>query len=245
MWPSTRFYARRARQAQRPAVFRGRDGRDRCVGRAGSRTAAAPATSATSAPCTAATYSGRDVCSPAHVLMNASFVVQGIGMMVGAMLLSSAVIGVAARPGHGSPRTRAGARRRLPAFIARALTTDRRRRDRDRGAGARGRRLPRGITSAPLMYFAAGGLALVLIGWLWRRQTPLGWFILACGAVSLAALDHRRRHRDGRPRARHPGTADGLPDHHRHGGGGSGRGPAGAEGAATRKRARAGAFRPA
>ncbi|WP_432396696.1 hypothetical protein ACRQ5B_02650 [Pseudarthrobacter sp. L19] len=32
------------------------------------------------------------------------------------------------------------------------------------------------------------GLALGLIGWLWRRRTPLGWFILACGAVGLAAL---------------------------------------------------------
>ena len=39
-----------------------------------------------------------------------------------------------------------------------------------------------------LMYFAAGALALLVLGWLWLRQTPLGWFILACGAVSLAAL---------------------------------------------------------
>ena len=39
-----------------------------------------------------------------------------------------------------------------------------------------------------VMYFAAGGLALLAVGWLWRKQTPLGWFILACGAVSLAAL---------------------------------------------------------
>ncbi|WP_043436992.1 DUF998 domain-containing protein, partial [Arthrobacter sp. I3] len=39
-----------------------------------------------------------------------------------------------------------------------------------------------------LMYFAAGALALLILGWLWLRQTPLGWFILGCGAVSLAAL---------------------------------------------------------
>jgi hypothetical protein len=38
------------------------------------------------------------------------------------------------------------------------------------------------------MYFAAGALALLILGWLWLRQTPLGWFILGCGAVSLAAL---------------------------------------------------------
>ena len=37
-----------------------------------------------------------------------------------------------------------------------------------------------------IMYFAAGGLALVLLGWLWLRQTPLSWPILACGVVSLA-----------------------------------------------------------
>ena len=38
------------------------------------------------------------------------------------------------------------------------------------------------------MYFIAGALALLLLGSLWLRQTPLGWFILACGVVSLAAL---------------------------------------------------------
>ncbi|XTR51613.1 hypothetical protein ACOM2C_16195 [Pseudarthrobacter sp. So.54] len=37
-------------------------------------------------------------------------------------------------------------------------------------------------------YFAAGALALVLLGWLWLRQTPLGWIILACGLLSLGAL---------------------------------------------------------
>ena len=39
-----------------------------------------------------------------------------------------------------------------------------------------------------LMYFAAGALALLVLGGLWLRQTPLGWFILACGIVSAAAL---------------------------------------------------------
>ena len=54
-------------------------------------------------------FDGRDVCSPAHVLMNASFVVQGIGMMVGALLLEfgAAVHGSAAgrtvHAGAGQP----------------------------------------------------------------------------------------------------------------------------------------------
>ena len=39
-----------------------------------------------------------------------------------------------------------------------------------------------------IMYFVAGSLALVLLGWLWLRQTPLSWPILACGVVSLGAL---------------------------------------------------------
>ena len=39
-----------------------------------------------------------------------------------------------------------------------------------------------------VVYFLAGGAALVVLGMLWLRQTPLGWFILACGLVSLAAL---------------------------------------------------------
>src|SRR6478609_10990099 len=44
-------------------------------------------------------FSGRDVCSPAHLLMNLSFVVQGLGMVVGALLLGSALLCVAARQG--------------------------------------------------------------------------------------------------------------------------------------------------
>ena len=39
-----------------------------------------------------------------------------------------------------------------------------------------------------VMYFIAGAAALLLLGVLWLRQTPLGWFILACGGVSAAAL---------------------------------------------------------
>lgn len=133
------------------------------------------------------TYSGRDVCSPAHLLMNASFIVQGIGMMVGAMLLTSAVIGVAARAGERLPRTRGRRPASVPAFIARALTTI-------AGAGTVVVGLVPEDAGSPwhyigaVAYFSAGGLALGLIGWLWRRRTPLGWFILTCGAVGLAAL---------------------------------------------------------
>lgn len=132
-------------------------------------------------------FDGRDVCSPAHVLMNASFVVQGIGMMVGALLISAALLCTAARPGVRFtllPATR------IPwaaALAARTLTA---------GAGA-GTVLvglvPEDAGSpwhavGAIMYFGAGGLALAVLGRLWLRQTPLGWFIVACGLVSLGAL---------------------------------------------------------
>jgi len=132
-------------------------------------------------------FSGRDVCSPAHLLMNASFVVQGIGMMVGALLLSATVIGVAARAGVRLAVAPGKRPTSASAFAARSLTVT-------AGAGT----VIVGLVpedagsnwhlAGALMYFAAGGLALTLIGWLWRRQSPLGWVILACGAVSLAAL---------------------------------------------------------
>ena len=138
-------------------------------------------------------FDGRDVCSPAHVLMNASFVVQGIGMMVGALLLGygpAVHCGAAGRPVHAGSGPagcvadcrglRAGPHRR------------RRRRDRPRGAGPGGRRLRAGTRSGPSLYFAAGALALLLLGWLWLRQTPLGWPILACGAGVPRRPHHRR-----------------------------------------------------
>ncbi len=157
-------------------------------------------------------FSGRDVCSPAHLLMNASFVIQGLGMVVGALLLGSALLCCAARPGvpvrrgraHGlvsgrAPGTvpgrvpgRAPGRARWGAGVvaagaARLLTGT-------AGAGTVIVGLvPEDTGSAwhvagALMYFAAGALALLVLGWLWLRQTPLGWLILFCGAVSLAAL---------------------------------------------------------
>ena len=39
-----------------------------------------------------------------------------------------------------------------------------------------------------LMFFIGGAFALLLFGVLWLRQSPLGWFILTCGAASFCAL---------------------------------------------------------
>jgi hypothetical membrane protein len=132
-------------------------------------------------------FDGRDVCSPANLLMNASFVVQGIGMMVGAVLLSAALLCTAARP---AARFTLVPATRIPwaaAVAARALTAA-------AGAGTVIVGLvPEDAGSAwhaagAIMYFAAGGVALVLLGWLWLRQAPLSWLIIACGMVSLGAL---------------------------------------------------------
>ncbi|WP_426976202.1 hypothetical protein ACQCSU_15745 [Pseudarthrobacter sp. O4] len=138
-------------------------------------------------------FDGRDVCSPAHLLMNASFVVQGLGMVVGALLLSSALLCTAARPGARIPR-RPGQRplsraalaalaalaARLLSFTAGTGTVIVGLVPEDAGSGWHG--------AGAVIYFAAGALALLILGWLWIRQTALGWFILACGAVSLGAL---------------------------------------------------------
>ena len=132
-------------------------------------------------------FDGRDVCSPAHVLMNASFVVQGIGMMVGALLLSAALLCTAARPGAQFTVVPASRVPWAAAISARVLTAV-------AGAGT----VLVGLVpedagsvwhaAGAIMYFAAGGVALVLLGWVWLRQTPLSWPILACGIVSLGAL---------------------------------------------------------
>ena len=148
-------------------------------------------------------FSGRDVCSPAHLLMNVSFVVQGLGMIVGALLLGSALLSCAARTGMpfvrgrvkgAAPgrRRRAGGADALGARVAAAGTA--RLLTGTAGAGTVIVGLvPEDTGSAwhvagALMYFAAGSLALLVLGALWLRQTPLGWIILACGVVSLTAL---------------------------------------------------------
>lgn len=132
-------------------------------------------------------FDGRDVCSPAHLLMNASFVVQGIGMMVGALLLRSALLCVAARmgvrirlgPGRRSP-SRTALAARLFSFTGGAGTVIVGLVPEDTGSGWH-------LTGA-VMFFVSGALALLLLGWLWLRQTALAWFILVCGAVALGSV---------------------------------------------------------
>lgn len=133
-------------------------------------------------------FEGRDVCSPLHPVMNASFVLQGLGLLVGALFLSSALLCVAARPGV---RLAFGPGHRVPwftALAAKVLTFT-------AGTGT----IIVGLVpedagwfavhlTGALMFFIGGALALLMLGVLWLRQSPLAWFILACGAVSFVAL---------------------------------------------------------
>jgi hypothetical membrane protein len=132
-------------------------------------------------------YNGRSICSPLHVLMNSSFVVQGLGMLLGALLLSSALLRVAARAGVRVAANHSGEVPWYTAVGARILTGT-------AGAGTIIVGLvPEDLESGwhyagALMYFIAGSLALLLLGSLWLRQSPLGWLVLAGGTVSAGAL---------------------------------------------------------
>lgn len=130
-------------------------------------------------------YAGRDVCSPLNWLMNTSFVAQGLGMMLGAALLTSALLCVAARPDCPVEQGR-----RLPwvgAFLVRLLTVL-------AGAGTVVVGLVPEDVGSPwhfigaVTYFLAGAGALLVLGILWLGKARMAWFLLACAVVSLAAL---------------------------------------------------------
>lgn len=143
------------------------------------------------------TYEDRAVCSPLHWLMNASFVVQGLALVLGALFLTAGLLSVAARPGvtarrfravaGDSPQTRVLTVPWILAVAIRILT----------GVAGVGTVLvglvPEDVGSpwhfaGALMFFIAGGFALLLLGILWWRQTPVSWFLAACGLVCIGAL---------------------------------------------------------
>ncbi|BCW43770.1 hypothetical protein StoSoilB5_09540 [Arthrobacter sp. StoSoilB5] len=143
-------------------------------------------------------YEDRAVCSPLHVLMNASFVVQGLALILGAALLTAGLLCVAARPGVRAQRFRAATAQEEPttrllakpwimAVAIRILT----------GVSGAGTVIvglvPEDVGSpwhfaGALMFFVGGGFALLLLGILWFRQTPMSWFIAACGSLCIGAL---------------------------------------------------------
>ncbi|MFK0004114.1 DUF998 domain-containing protein [Paenarthrobacter sp. NPDC090522] len=134
-------------------------------------------------------FNGYDVCSPLNWLMNASFVLQGVAMVMGAVLVSSAVLSVAAEPGQRGirpsmasrsaeafPWIAAGAVRALilVAGIGQAMV----------GLVPEDTELALHLTGAG-MYFIAGPIALVVLGLVWRGHTQMSWMVLLFGVVSL------------------------------------------------------------
>ena len=119
--------------------------------------------------------------------MNASFVVQGLGHDGRSPASQLGAAGAAARPGaRFAPAagrlasTAVAGTSRLLTFAAGSGTVIVGLVPEDAGSGLH--------LAGAVLYFAAGSLALVLLGALWFRQSPLGVFILVCGVVSLAAL---------------------------------------------------------
>jgi hypothetical membrane protein len=126
-------------------------------------------------------YGGRDVCSPLHLVMNLSFVLQGLGMLLGAVFLSSLVFRVAAKPvlpaAGAHPfwvtLTRvliavAGVGIMIVGFVPEDLNS------------------PLHYTGA-VAFFVAGGLALLAVAWSWRTLSRVSWVAFACGLVSLTS----------------------------------------------------------
>lgn len=131
-------------------------------------------------------YDGRDVCSPLHPLMNTSFFIQGLALVLGALLLTSGLLCVAA-----APRSRLPAKRHRgpwPAAIAVRILTG------IAGVGTMVVALVPEDAGSPLhyvgavMFFLGGAAALVILGLLWSRRTPWSWVLLACGLVALVAV---------------------------------------------------------
>lgn len=126
-------------------------------------------------------YRGRDVCSPLQGVMNASFVLQGSAMIIGAALVSTVVLGVAAR--RDVPATIIHPRVLLLTRWLIALS----------GLGTILVGIVPEDVNEPLHYtgavlfFVPGAIALVIIGWSWRRLHWTSWLILSAGALSLAS----------------------------------------------------------
>ncbi|MFE4198019.1 hypothetical protein ACFRJ9_19360 [Paenarthrobacter sp. NPDC056912] len=137
-------------------------------------------------------FNGYEVCSPLNWLINISFVLQGVAMVLGAVLVNTAVLSIAAEPGarvitprmasrglrspEAVPWLAAGAVRVLifVAGIGQAMV----------GLVPEDTDLALHLVGAG-MYFIAGPLSLAILGLVWRGHTPMSWLVLLFGAVSL------------------------------------------------------------
>ncbi|WP_138444568.1 DUF998 domain-containing protein [Sinomonas susongensis] len=125
-------------------------------------------------------HSGREVCSPLNWLMNGSFVLQGLGMLLAAVLITSTVLGVAARPDVPSPKglTATTAVRVLLAAAGAGLVVV--------GLVPEDSIDALHLTGAGF-YFGGASLALVVLGAQWLAHTRAGWAVLGLGLISLVS----------------------------------------------------------
>ncbi len=131
-------------------------------------------------------FNGHEVCSPLNWLMNASFVLQGVAMVLGAVLLSSAVLSVAALPGQRAIRTGSGNIPWLAAGAVRALILVAGIGQAMVGLIPEDTELAWHLTGAGL-YFIAAPLALAVLGLVWLGRSSMSWMVLLFGMVSSGA----------------------------------------------------------
>ena len=128
----------------------------------------------------------RFVCSPLNWLMDVSFVLQGFGMIVAALLITSSVLYVAARstaPRSAAVQSAKGLTATTTVRVLLGLA----------GAGLVVVGLVPEDTFAGVhltgagFYFGGGSLALVVLGAQWLGRTSAGWAVLGLGAIALVA----------------------------------------------------------
>ncbi|MBW4095124.1 MAG: DUF998 domain-containing protein [Acidobacteria bacterium] len=126
-------------------------------------------------------YGGRPVCSPWHPLMNTSFVLQGVGLLLGAAFLSATMLNIAGGR-HHMQRKHLVVARIIRVLLAAAGV----------GAALVGF-VPEDsvrwlhLTGAG-MFFVSGAATLILLWWVWRESRRISWLLLACGVISLVSL---------------------------------------------------------
>ena len=133
-------------------------------------------------------HSGRSVCSPLNWLMDGSFVLQGLGMILAALLITSSVLCVAARhaPARSSAPVGPSPAEAFAATAVRVLLGL-------SGAGLVVVGLVPEDTIAALhltaagFYFGGSSLALVVLGVQWLGRTSAGWAVLVLGAIAAIA----------------------------------------------------------
>lgn len=125
-------------------------------------------------------YRGREVCSPLNGVMNASFVLQGLGLLIGGFFMSTRLLGFG---GHSEqnygPQLRAAKWVRVLLIVA--------------GLGVTFVGLVPQDTnsrlhySAAIVFFVAGVIAQFLLWWIWKGRSWSSWILLATGIVSALA----------------------------------------------------------